>query len=278
MSQSYLSEPLGTGWALTQSGLSISRVSGLEKIPGHSLIVKRGMPDARNFQTGGTAKPERREFARQITAQSMTDLRSHASGRVKELPQIFAGLAFALKKTWIQSSDILTVDKASFQEQRARNPLAAAHRALGQPRVNGITLPHVALLRRCSCTYLTMVRPYASVDFILSEFNELEFRWFESEKGKGAGARKRAEKAICDFVGRSRSYSEADILEAVEETRELAIITPLGEALNRCDSGDEAAAYVLLSEREASAGTTNSREDVSQSLRELDIAAAVDKN
>ena len=104
-----------------------------------------------------------------------------------------------------------------------------------------------------------MIRPYASVDFILREFNELEFRWFEDDKGKGAGARTRAERAIRDFVCKSRSYNDADVLEAVEETQELAIITSLADALNRCDSGDESAAYVLLSELEASVATTNSR-------------------
>jgi hypothetical protein len=58
---------------------------------------------------------------------------------------------------------------------------------VGQPRVNAIDLQHVALLRGRQVTFATMARPYYSVDFILSEFNQLEFRWFESDKGEWAG-------------------------------------------------------------------------------------------
>jgi hypothetical protein len=50
----------------------------------------------------------------------------------------------------------------------------------------------------------------------------------------------------------------------------------LAEALDRCGSGDESAAYVLLSEKEASEATSNGKEDVSRALDDLDNAAAAD--
>jgi hypothetical protein len=231
---------------------------------------------------GGTLNPERRSrIPRNDRMTEPSDIWErlilHGGGRSRDIPKVLSGLAYSAQRGWLDRHSQITLEAATWIDPLATHPgMDRSHRAVGQTRVNGMTVQDLALLNSSATVFFEMAGPYVAADLLPSEWNRKGWQLFESRHKDCLGARCGEEQLLQNFVSELTRGEHPDpdmILEYAEKIKVEAIEAPLEWAMEK-SKGE--ITEVFRTQLEASKSVDISRGDVSRCIDELHWSGAVD--